>query len=564
MLMNLTGALGLFLIGMWLMTEGLKMAGGHALRELLGRWTSSRLRGLGAGILITALVQSSGAVTIATIGFVNTGLMTFQQALWVVFGSNIGTTFTAWIVTFLGFSLQVDSLIYPLVGLGAALRVFAPRERLRSLGMALAGFGLLFMGIDALRETFAGLTTHIDVATLLASSGYPTLIAVLIGLVLTVLTQSSSASIAIILTAVATDVAPLSLSAAAVIGANIGSTSTALLATAGATANAKRLAMAHIIFNLVTASVALLLLPVFLQLLLLLSSESSQLSSPTILLALFHTSFNILGVLLMWPLEPPLSRLLLRLFSSNRPHQTRHLDANIATIPELAIGAVGLELRDLLDSVLRLVFRTTSESTSHRDDWQQLQDHLSEINHFIELTMKSGLTQKQGSQLAIGLSVSHYLHNACQTYEIASQRLAELPASAISGALLDWLNAVNEFSYGLMSPTSNSDASEALNELTATYRRIKQDVIQLAVHTQLPVQQVDDTLLIASLAKRYIEQVAQALASFQQLTDTPPAPEAEPEADNPPAAEMPEPAATIASTEASATEQAQAPDRLAH
>ena len=124
MLFSLMGSLGLFLLGMWLMTEGLKLAGGRALETLLGQWTSSRLRGLATGVLITALVQSSSAVTVATLGFVNAGLMTFQRALWVVFGSNVGTTATAWLVTFFGFSMKIDALTFPLIGVGAALRTF--------------------------------------------------------------------------------------------------------------------------------------------------------------------------------------------------------------------------------------------------------------------------------------------------------------------------------------------------------------------------------------------------------------------------------------------------------
>src|SRR5690606_31198883 len=155
MLFNLIGSLGLFLLGMWLMTEGLKLAGGKALEHVLGTWTSSRRRGLATGISITALVQSSSAVTVATIGFVNAGLMSFSQALWVVFGSNVGTTLTAWIITFFGFSLNIDAYTFPLIGIGAALHIFSPYQRGKALGMALAGFGLLFMGIGSLQENFS-------------------------------------------------------------------------------------------------------------------------------------------------------------------------------------------------------------------------------------------------------------------------------------------------------------------------------------------------------------------------------------------------------------------------
>ncbi len=177
------GGIGLFLLGMWLITEGLRLAAGPSLEQLLGRWTSSRLRGLLSGTFLTALLQSSSAVTVAAIGFVNAGLMTFQRGVWVIFGSNLGTTLTAWIVALIGFKFKVDALALPIIGIGALLRVFAPVERYRSLGMALAGFGILFMGIQVLASGFGSLGEQIDLHD--ARFGLPWM--VLLGMVLTAL-----------------------------------------------------------------------------------------------------------------------------------------------------------------------------------------------------------------------------------------------------------------------------------------------------------------------------------------------------------------------------------------
>jgi len=136
------GGIGLFLLGMWLITEGLRLAAGPSLENLLASWTSSKRRGLLAGTFLTAVVQSSSVVTVAVIGFVNAGLISFQRAVWVIFGSNLGTTLTAWLVALIGFKLKIDAFALPIIGLGALMRIFSPSDRYRSFGMALAGFGM--------------------------------------------------------------------------------------------------------------------------------------------------------------------------------------------------------------------------------------------------------------------------------------------------------------------------------------------------------------------------------------------------------------------------------------
>jgi len=195
------GGLGLFLLGMSLLTDGLKLAGGRALRHILGDWTRTRLRALISGITVTALVQSSSAVTVATIGFANAGLLTLSQSIWVIFGSNVGTTMTGWLVALIGFNLRIETFALPAVGIGALLYLFLRRVRPRHLGLALAGFGLLFLGIDVLQHAFAGLSQQVDLAALARPGLSGVLMMVLLGALLTVLMQSSSASMAMALTA---------------------------------------------------------------------------------------------------------------------------------------------------------------------------------------------------------------------------------------------------------------------------------------------------------------------------------------------------------------------------
>jgi len=159
---ELAGGLGLFLIGMGLMTDGLKLAAGPALHRILVGATRTRAQALGSGMLVTALVQSSSTVTVATIGFVNAGLLALGPALWVLFGANVGTTMTGWIVALVGLKFKFEALAMPLVGLGAILRLTGDGRRSGAIGTALAGFGMLFIGIALLQQAFAGLAGQIS------------------------------------------------------------------------------------------------------------------------------------------------------------------------------------------------------------------------------------------------------------------------------------------------------------------------------------------------------------------------------------------------------------------
>ncbi|TQV85153.1 Na/Pi cotransporter family protein [Exilibacterium tricleocarpae] len=523
MIFNLVGSLGLFLLGMWLMTEGLKLAGGHALERLLGQWTSSRGRGLLSGILITGLVQSSSAVTVATIGFVNAGILTFQRALWVVFGSNVGTTLTAWIVTFFGFNVKIDALTFPLVGVGAALRIFAPYERGKALGMALAGFGLLFMGIDALKVNFSGYASQIDIQSLVADGGHEILWGLAIGIMLTVLTQSSSAAIAIILTAVASGVAGIYMAAAAVIGANIGTTSTALVASIGATPHVKRLAWAHVVFNLLTGAVALCILPLFWSLVTAIATASQVGDNLTVLLAVFHTCFNVLGVVLMWPLAPRLSAFLLARFQTSTTAETEesHLDANIATVPDLAIRALGLELNSLLGASGQLAFHSTAPQEAQTAAQTAFKKRIEHVNHFIGLCLKSSLTHAQGEQLSTGLSACHHLYNAYRTHREALVQYQSIKTSTLPvlQQLKQWLEAVDSVNHTLV----HSDTTlqqEQLSELQETYHRLKTKLFTAAVDEKADITIVDTALQVASLSRRFIEQISQANTANQHFTGT--------------------------------------------
>ena len=349
MLSGLIGGLGLFLLGMTMLTDGLKLAAGGTLRQILEDGTATPWRGVLAGAGVTAIVQSSSAVTVALLGFVNAGLIGLVPAIWVVIGSNLGTTMTGWIVALIGVKLDVAAAALPAVGLGVLLRLTGERGRRGAWGSALAGFGLLFLGIATLQQAFGGLGRQVDLAALLRPGIGGVLLAALTGFVLTVLVQSSSAAVAMTLTAAAGGALPLEPAAAVVIGANLGTTTTAVLATLGATSSAKRVASAHVLFNLVTGAIALLVLPLMLRAVTHLQDTIDLAHDLATTLALFHTTFNLVGVLLVTPWSRHLAAVLARHFTSQEEDlaQPRHLDATTLAVPQLALASLAAELERL-------------------------------------------------------------------------------------------------------------------------------------------------------------------------------------------------------------------------
>ena len=340
------GGIGLFLLGMRLMTDGLKLAAGAMLRDVLTRWTRTRGRALWSGVLITGIVQSSSAVTVASIGFVNAGVLTLGQAMWVIFGSNVGTTLTGWIVALVGFDIKIEAFALPLLGIGMFLSLTGVSSRRGAFGEALAGFGVFFLGIATLKTTFAGLGQAVDLGAFVSGGILNDIMFVAIGIVMTTLVQSSSAVIAIALTAAAGGILTVEAGASLVIGANVGTTTTAALAVLGATSNARRVAVSHVVFNVLTGIVALLLLPV---LLVIVDATEKTLAAgvgSTAALAVFHTVFNVLGVVLMWPLASRLETWLAARFVTAEEDEARprHLDDTGLALPALALDAIVLEL----------------------------------------------------------------------------------------------------------------------------------------------------------------------------------------------------------------------------
>ncbi|MDR0742876.1 MAG: Na/Pi cotransporter family protein [Tannerella sp.] len=250
--LTLTGALGMFLYGMKIMSEGLQKVAGDKLRSILSVMTSNRVAGVFTGLLITALIQSSSATTVMVVSFVNAGLLNLAQAISVIMGANVGTTVTAWIISIFGFKIDISTLALPIIGICIFL-IFSNNNKRKSWGEFLMGFALLFLGLTYLKDSVPDLQQNPEILSFIqnyTSMGYASiLLFLLIGGVLTVVVQSSSATVAITLIMCTKGWIPFEMAAAMVLGENIGTTITANIAAIKANIQARRAAFAHFMFN---------------------------------------------------------------------------------------------------------------------------------------------------------------------------------------------------------------------------------------------------------------------------------------------------------------------------
>jgi len=251
--LGLLGAVGLFLYGMKVMSEGLQKAAGDRLRNILSAMTRNRFTGTLTGFLITALIQSSSASTVMVVSFVNAGLMSLAQSMAVIMGANVGTTFTAWVIALFGFKVNISAFVLPLIGLAIPL-LFTKKSRNKSIGEFLIGFAFLFMGLDMISRYVPDLQSNPEMFAFLeryASMGYLSVLIFLgVGILLTIVIQSSAATFAITLIMCSKGWIDFDLACAIVLGSNIGTTITPILASMSGNVAAKRTAMGHLLFNL--------------------------------------------------------------------------------------------------------------------------------------------------------------------------------------------------------------------------------------------------------------------------------------------------------------------------
>jgi len=349
MITSLFGGLGMFLYGMEMMSDGMKIAAGNRMRSVLEKLTSNRFLAVGVGAFVTMVIQSSSATTVMLVSFVNSGLLSFVQGLGVILGSNIGSTITAQIVAF-----KVTDYALALIAVGAIMALFSKKDATKNIGFVILGFGLLFYGMKVMSDTMKPLRSNPTFNSILTSFENP-FMGILAGAAFTALIQSSSATTGIVITLASGGSITLEAGIPLIFGANVGTCVTALLAGLNASREAKRVAIAHVTFNLLGVGLFCFWIPTFAEFI---SQTSDNIPRQ---IANAHTIFNILATVVFIPFTPLVAKLILQYFPDEEIDRditkpaVMHLDENTLETPAIAITNAQAEIRGVIGLLERVV-----------------------------------------------------------------------------------------------------------------------------------------------------------------------------------------------------------------
>lgn len=437
MAIELIGGLGLFLYGMNVMSEGLQRVAGQKLRKFLRTLTANRIAGVFTGMTVTSVVQSSSATTVMLVGFVNAGLLNLTQAIGVIMGANIGTTITGWLVALIGFKVKISLLALPAIGIGFFIR-FANKQKLTDWGSVLVGFGLLFLGLTFMKDAVHELRNSPDISDWLAGLHVSDLssfwIAILCGTIVTMVIQSSSATMALTMTIAQQGLIDFPTAAALLLGENIGTTITANLAAIGTSAAAKQTARAHMIFNVIGVMAMMFYFRWILRFIdmvipgnALSSNVMAAASTVPDHMAAFHTIFNITNTLVMLPFIGLIAKLA-RTFvregptpSEERTRALRFISFDLVATPALALeGArqtlnyMGMRSLEGIDTLVELLMKNNNEQDYDRKSKdvirieQEMDDYEEDLTHFIMKLQQAQISQATSEEIG---SISGSAHD---------------------------------------------------------------------------------------------------------------------------------------------------------
>lgn len=420
---GLAGGLALFLYGMNSMSDALQKAAGERMKKILEFLTKNPIMGALAGALVTAVLQSSSATTVMVIGFVSAGLMSLPQAISVIFGANIGTTMTAQLIAF-----KISDYIYPIIFIGFMIHFLSKKEKVKNVGMVIFSFGLLFEGIEIMGSVMKPLANSPIFIDLMGKVSEIPILGVLLGLVMTLVVQSSSATIAVLQNFASqagpdgvTSVIGLAGAIPILLGDNIGTTITAILASLGQSKNAKRTAVAHSVFNITGSAVFICIIPVLVKFVEFISPKGNEVDIISRQIANAHTTFNVVCTLIWLPLIPLMVKIVTWLIrgkdeEEGAAYKPKFLDDNVVGQPAAAMYLVANEVEHLAE-VTSHMLRTLKDTVVGKQDklCQEKMDesfravkNLSEtISVYITKLFSSGnLTEEQSENMAVHLYVA--------------------------------------------------------------------------------------------------------------------------------------------------------------
>ena len=357
-LLAILGSLGLFLYGMKVLSEGLQKVSGEGLRNLMRNMTKNRFYGLGSGMVVTTLVQSSTATTVMLVSFVNAGLLNLRQAVGIVLGANLGTTTTFWMIALIGFKFSMTDIALPAIGIGVAM-IFFRQAKIRDLGQTLIGFGILFLGLELMKQGIPDVESNPEMFSFLsdyAGRGYVSLIIFFFfGVVLTFVVQSSSVAGAITLTLAAKGWIDYESAAAIVLGENVGTTITANIAAAAGNTESKRTARAHLLFNVIGVIWMFVIFIPFTNFVeWLMPGDPNHISNIPMHLAMFHSLFNFVNICLLIGFVPQLANWATRMVPEKQSRfkfsdPLRYMGSNLPRTGEINLAEAQREVLRMAD-----------------------------------------------------------------------------------------------------------------------------------------------------------------------------------------------------------------------
>ncbi|MCP3177881.1 Na/Pi cotransporter family protein [Desulfuromonas sp. KJ2020] len=424
LIFGLFGGLGLFLFGMKIMSEGLQKVAGDKMRKILSALTANRFISTLVGLSVTAIIQSSSATTVMVVGFVNAGLMSLYQAIGVVLGANIGTTITAQLIAF-----KITAYALPAIGAGTALKLFSRNRKWVYAGEILLGFGILFFGLATMKEAFEPVKTSVEFRDMFLLVGDHYLLGVFIGAVLTIIVQSSTATLGITLALATSGIISFEASVVLILGENIGTTITANLAAIGTNLAARRTALAHFLFNLIGVAYMVAFLPIFMNLVDMITPGAADFvietqnqaasfggsvgDKPFIArhIANTHTLFNIINTLIFLPMIgilAKLSTLLIRGKDVEMEYHLKYIDSRVLNTPPIALGQARAETRrmaqmtlEMLEGTIEFLADNNDKSIPALEKKEEAVDLLQrEITDFLVALSQQSISQDSSKDIA--------------------------------------------------------------------------------------------------------------------------------------------------------------------
>jgi phosphate:Na+ symporter len=468
LIFGLIGGLGLFLYGMKIMSEGLQKIAGDRMRRILGALTDNRLVGVLVGMSVTVLIQSSTATTVMVVGFVNAGIMSLLQAIGVVIGANIGTTVTAQLIAF-----KVVKFALPAIGAGCGLCIFSRKSRWQHIGEIILGFGLIFFGLALMKDAFDPLRGNQQFQNLLLTVGDNPLVGVLMGAAVTMVVQSSTATIGLTIAMATSGLLSFEASVALILGENIGTTLAANLAAFGTSLAARRAALAHMLFNVLGVCYMLLLFPWFIALVksitpgdsdfIITTADQVELlggaigDKPFIArhIANAHTLFNLINALLFLPLISHLARLTATLIPGREEvveFHLKYLDSRVLNTPPIALAQARAETTRMIRVTGEVVSETLKflrdQKTRHMAVIQKKEEFIDllqrDITDFLVTLSQQSITEETSREVSsmmhivndlerisdhsvhLGRLVQRKIDQRIEFSDIASREIAEL------------------------------------------------------------------------------------------------------------------------------------------